>query len=180
VSAASRRRLWAVSSALADAGAEPDLSDRTRRFARRDWPAVSLEDLQAAPDWVVESAERRARLATLAGAAACARAWRVNIEGSVLRRAAEAIGEPALDALLNTPASLTPAVADVQAEAGDLRALQRLGGRALMAEAAGRPGLARRLSALLPDAPSPLTDAAAGATLAQTACALAVQVEAAP
>jgi len=143
-----RNALWARARAL-DLADDPTLSARARRLAQRGAGApLTVDDLLAAPDWVTWDDGRRERLAMLAGAAAVAPAWRRCVDGALLRRAAGAVGEGALDALLSSP-SPRAAVSDPAAEAADPEALARLGRAALASEAATRPALMERVSRLL-------------------------------
>ena len=69
------------------------------------------------------------------------------MDGALLRRAAEALGEAQLDAVLALPET-GPAVDDPAARAADADALARLGRAALLGELADRPPLAARLARL--------------------------------
>lgn len=175
MSAAARRAaLWAKARALAapETGAVA-LSPRARRLAvshgRR---PVAFADLDTAPAWLAWDRAALAHLARLAGAAGVAGAWRRTVAGEVLGRAADAIGEAALDALLNQAAD--EPVADAAAAAAHPEALERLGAQALAAELADRPALSERLLERLPDA-LPLADRRRGARMRRDAEALLLQ-----
>lgn len=142
-----RRNVWARARAL-DVAADPTLSPRARRLAQRASAPLTVDDILAAPDWMTWEADTQGRLARLAGAAAVAPAWRGSIDGKVLRQAAEAIGEAALDALLAAPGPAA-VIDDVAATAADPAALERLGRAALLGEIADRPGLAARLGEIV-------------------------------
>ena len=174
-----RATLWAASASLSQA-LGPDLSPRARRLAAQAEPAIGFDDLRAAPSWArAEPAERRG-LARLTGAAATASGWRRTIDGGALRGAAEAIGEAALDALLALPDVFAGKAADPRALKGDAMALERLGGRLMLAAADGpaaTQGRLRRLLALAPgDAAWP--DEPTAASAVRTTQALLAQLEA--
>lgn len=176
---AARAELWRRAAALS-AAAGPDLSARARRLAVRDDPALSLEDIQATPDWMALQPGARDALVRLTGAAAVSHAWRRTIDGATLRAAGEALGEATLDALLALPDVLAPQVDDRDAEAAGPQALDRLGGALLLAEGGFAKSLAPRLARALPgaaaDAPTFPADTAAAAR--RTAEAVQAQVAA--
>ena len=150
---ARRLGLWARARAL-DVAADPGLSPRARRLAQRVGAPLSAEAVLAAPDWLTWGEAPRERLALLAGATAVAPAWRRSVAGPVLRQAAAAIGETALDALLSGPDG-DPEIDDPAARSADPDALARLGRAALVAESAEHPALARRIGEVLAAQPWP-------------------------
>lgn len=157
-----------VARARALAGAE--LGPRARRLAQRLKPtaAASFEDVAAAPDWILWAPEARRDLARAAGVATCAPLLRRTIDGRALRICAEAVGSDRLDVLLSGPA--LEGEASVSDLPRDEDALMALGAAALRAEAADRPELSRRLTALLPASTEAVDPA-----LARAACAQARQ-----
>ncbi len=177
--AAARLRLYAAARAL-DEAAGPALSPRARRLARRlSATPVAFADLLQAPDWAGWPEVRRRRLARLAAAAGAASAWRRSLDGRMLRRAAEAVGEPVLDALLTLSPSLTPRCADAASEAADTQALDRKGGAILTAAARLRPGFSARLAELFGAEVKDQPEAGLAMTLRRTALSLLARAEAA-
>lgn len=126
------------------------LSPRLRRLAVRGDLALTLDDIVSAPAWSSGDPAGRAELARLMGAVLVSRSWSRGIDGAVLGRAAEAVGDGALDALINLPDVVAPAATDLEAERGDAVALDRLGAAALMSAARPSRALAARLSRLFP------------------------------
>ncbi len=165
-----RQALWDSARALS-AAAGPEMSPRCRRIAVSQDPALDMAAVVAAPDWAAD-AEARARLVRLAGAVLVSRAWASAIDGAVLGRGAAAVGDAAMDALINLPAVVAPAVADPAAESGDPKALDRLGAGALLAATGGSAGLRARLARGLPVQSRPV-EAAAAQTAAHTAASIA-------
>ena len=155
------------------------LSPRLRRWAVRDDPALTLSNLSVPPAWATAPRVGRDRLARLTGAVLVSRAWRGAISGTVLGRAAAAVGEDALDALINLPEVVTPEVADPNAVAGDPVALDRLGADALLA-ASGLGGAARsRLGRLFPSGASDRVEMIDALTAQRSAEGVAMTVDAA-
>ena len=150
-----RRNLWARAEAL-DLGEDPTLSPRARRIAARvgGGPPLEFADVAEAPEWAAWPADEQARLALLAGAVAVGGAWRRSVDGPLLRRAGDAVGETFLDAVLTLP-DADDAIGDAAAREGDRDALLRLGRAALLGELADRPALAERLSRLADARPWP-------------------------
>lgn len=127
-----RARLWRDAEVLSRA-AGPHLSPRLRRFVVRGDRDISFVDIQAAQGWAEESGEARERLARLTGAVLVSRTWTRTLSGEVLGRAAAAIGEAMLDAVVVLPDVVAPQVIDPLAAQGDAAALARLGAGALLA-----------------------------------------------
>ncbi len=147
--AAAREGLWSRARALSEvAGA--DLSPRARRLACTGDPPLTCTDVMATPDWASAHAGERLAFARLTGGVLVSRRWSRAIDGALLGRAAAAVGDAELDALINLPDVVAPSVPDRAAEDGEAAAVERLGASALMA--AERPGaaLGARLSRLFP------------------------------
>lgn len=176
---AARQALWRTAEAMSSAMG-PDLSLRGRRLAARRHPTLSFGDLDRSPAWTGFGAEARERLARLTGAVAVSAAWRRTVDGPTLRRAVEAVGEAGLDALLSLPAGVQGDLEDKAAGSGDPAALERLGGRILLAEIQGAaPALAPRLRSLLGTPPTvgPRPDPALAASIRRTAEGLIAQLD---
>ena len=146
---AARCALWSNAGVLS-AAAGRALSPRMRRLAVRGDPGMAVDDHADLPAWAQEGPEARDSLVRLVGAVLVSRRWSLNIDGTVLGRAAQAVGEPALDALMNLPDVVAPSVADEHAERGDAVALDRLGAAALVSAARPSAALCARLSRLFP------------------------------
>ena len=163
---AARHALWRDSEALS-AAAGPTLSPRMRRLAVRNDRALALVDMGQAPLWASSDAAERGRLTRLTGAVLVSQRWSREISGAVLGRAAEAVGDEALEDLINLPAVVAPEVADPAAGAGDATAIDRLGASALIAASEAGAGLVDRLAHLFP--------AGVGAPVKPSAAALALR-----
>jgi hypothetical protein len=154
---ADRQRLVAQARLLGAVGAAAPVGPRAarlgRRLSRRTEAPLAFADLAAAPDWIAWPAERRARLADFAAAAACTDILRRTIDGKRLARVARRIGEPALDAVLASPPGLVAAIPQAQSALGDETAFTALGVGVLLAEAGRRPALFARLCELFDVAP---------------------------
>ncbi|KSB89770.1 hypothetical protein AS593_01720 [Caulobacter vibrioides] len=154
---ADRRRLVAQARLLGAVGAPAPVGPRAarlaRRLSRRTQAPLAFADVAAAPDWAVWPAERRARLADFAAAAACTEILRRTIDGKRLARAARRIGEQALDAVLASPPGLVATIPQAESALADDEAFTALGAGVLLAEAGGRPALVARLSELFEVAP---------------------------
>ena len=179
--APAREALWSRARALS-AAAGASISPRMRRLAIRGDRPLGLADLDHPPEWLEAEPGSRARLARLTGAVLVSRAWSREISGVVLGRAAQAVGEEALEDLINLPAVVAPQVADAQAAAGDPLALDRLGAGALIAAAEARLGLSDRLARLFPAGAAPGAKTSDAALAQRTAEGLGRQAaaEAAP
>ncbi|MEI8302341.1 MAG: hypothetical protein WCG13_03550 [Burkholderiales bacterium] len=101
------------------------------------------------PDWADCPRERRHELAVLAGAVLCARALRQCIDGSVLKRVADVIGEERLDVLTRLCVGRAAALA-VTWEADPVGQLHALGGEVLLRSASAPVAMRRRLAMLFP------------------------------
>lgn len=165
---AARQALWARASALSHA-AGPQFSPRVRRLLCAADPPLTLDDVSSTPDWASAEPQDRAALARLTGGVLVSRTWSRAIDGAVLGRAAAAVGEPALDALINLPDVVAPSVEDAAAQDGDTRAVERLGAAALLAAERPAPALARRLSRLFPSGLGPAVEPGRALTARHTA-----------
>ncbi len=173
---AARRELWSRARSLSDS-AGGGLGPRMRRLAVQGDGALNFDDLCAPPDWALGDAAERASLARMVGAVLVSRSWSVAIDGAVLGRAAQSLGEGALDALMNLPDVVAPSVSDPQAENGDAAALDRLGASALVSAARASAALSRRLSRLFPAGLAPAVPPARAALAQRTAEGLARELE---
>ncbi len=173
---AARRALWSRAGVLSEAAGR-ELSPRMRRLAVRGDPGLVVNDHAELPAWAEEDTASRASLARLVGAVLVSRRWSLDIDGAVLGRAAHALGEPALDALMNLPDVVAPSVADPLAERGDADALDRLGAAALVSATRPSAALAARLSRLFPAGLAAAVPTASAALAQRTAEGLARELE---
>ncbi len=154
---ADRQRLVGQARLLGAIGVPAPVGPRAARLARRlagrAGTPLAFADVAAVPDWAAWPAERRARLADFAAAAACAEILRRTIDGRRLGRVARRIGEPALDAVLASPPGLVAAFAQAEGALADDEAFCALGAGVLLAEAGRRPAAAMRLAELFAVAP---------------------------
>lgn len=187
MTASARTALWAKAEALRSPAAVVEFPDdvlatpRAKAFAlklaeaRSFAPAMTLDDIAAAPEWAGWTAERRLRLARLAGAVAVSGAFQHLIAGEVLLRAARALGAVTLDAVLDLPPG-TPELRDRAAETGDADALARLGAAVLLSEI-DRPALSMRLASRFEDV-APGVSPGEGRAVARVARRLFAELEA--
>jgi len=156
MSAAARARIVARARLLDGPSA---LGPRARRLWRRlggrTPPPLSFDDVAALPDWASWPRERQETFLVLAAATACAPILRRTIDGRILARVAEKVGEGALDAVLSAPPGLVPDAPCEAALASD-EGLRALGAAVLLSEVVDRPALAGRLARLLHVEPWPL------------------------
>ena len=152
------------------------MSLKARRWSVQTDTPLALSDLDGTPAWAEGAVEDRDRLARLTGAVLVSRAWGRAIDGAVLGRAAAALGDEALDALINLPPVLAPSLNDRDAERGDAGALGRLGAGALLTAASRAVAVQNRLSHLFPDGAMMDVDAGAAATAWRTAEGVAREV----
>lgn len=178
---ADRERLGAQARLLTSVGAPECVGPRAARLARRlagrPETVLAFADIAAAPDWAAWPAERRARLADFAAAAACTATLQRSIDGRRLARVARRIGEPALDAVLASPPGLVPAIPQAEGALADEATFVALGAAVLLAEVADRPAATQRLRDLFDVAPLAL-DPERGRSAAHVARGLFMAFEA--
>lgn len=173
---AARQALWRDARILSGAGGPP-LSPRFRRMAVRGDRPLSLADVDGAPDWAAADAPDRARLARLTGAVLVSRSWSSSISGAVLGRAAQAVGEAALDAVISLPSLVAPQAQDARAAEGHADALDRLGACALLSAAGVEGGRRDRLARLFPQGADGRTTPADATVAQHTAESLRLSVD---
>jgi hypothetical protein len=167
-----RARMIAQARVLDTAGQPAALGGRARRLSRQlaqragrgPAPAVAFTDVAALPDWASWPTERRELFLHLGGAMACAPALHRTIDGRVLARLAQKLGEATLDAVLATPPGLIPPSPCDTALASD-QSLRDLGAAVLLSDVVDRPALSARLAILLDVHPWPLPPAVGQAAL---------------
>lgn len=165
---AARAALWRDAKALS-AAAGPELSTRMRRLAVRGDHPLAFADIASAPSWTCAADAERARLTRLTGAVLVSQRWSREISGAVLGRAAQAVGDDALEDLMNLPAVVAPEVLDAAAASGDAAALDQLGASALIAASDAGVAIAARLSHLFPSGVATAVKPTAAALALRTA-----------
>jgi hypothetical protein len=139
--AADRREVWRgadLLEALAQAGRWPA---RYRMWSALE-PAFDLDDAVSASSWPARHAADLPAFLRCIGAAAHSAAWRSIIDGEQLRRLAEVISEPLLDAVLALDPLLVPALPGGEPDMVSEQSLHDLGRHLLLGALPGSIGRA--------------------------------------